>query len=118
VRNSTLCSDEEVAHYSGVLQPGRLRAASNYYRAAADERPAASGRRSAPAVGNAVLFLFGARRVRTAEAMGAGLLEDAWRPIFPKAQARNLGQYGHFLQWEAPEQVNHALLAFLGEDVG
>ncbi len=112
-------SDEEVAHYVKVYsQPGALRGGFNYYRAAADEDPPQWQADAHRQLATPFLFLFGARRVRTAEAMGAGLLEDAWRPIFPKAQARNLGHYGHFLQWEAPEQVNHALLAFLGEDAG
>jgi len=64
------------------------------------------------------LFLFGTRRVRTAAAMGAGPLEDVWQPIFPKARAKHLGPYGHFLQWEAPEEVNRELLAFLAEGAG
>lgn len=29
-----------------------------------------------------------------------------------------LSPYGHFLQWEAPEEVNRALLAFLGQGAG
>ena len=50
--------------------------------------------------------------------MGAGPLEDVWRPIFPNAQAKYLGPYGHFLQWEVPEVVDRELQAFLGQGVG
>ncbi|MDH3600403.1 MAG: hypothetical protein OEU26_12280 [Candidatus Tectomicrobia bacterium] len=55
------------------------------------------------------------RRARTAEAMGAGPLEDAWKPCFPNARAKHMGHYGHFLQWEAPEAVNGENLAFLSD---
>jgi len=112
-------SDEEVAQYvKAYSQPGALRGGFSYYRAAADEdlpqwQADADRQLSTP-----FLFLFGARRVRTAEAMGAGPLEDVWRPIFPKGRAKHLGPYGHFLQWEAPEEVNRELLAFLAEGPG
>ena len=114
--NKCPISDEEVAHYvTAYRQPGALRGGFNYYRAAADEDPPqwqadADRRLSTP-----FLFLFGTRRVRTAEAMGAGPLEDAWKSCFPNARAKHMGHYGHFLQWEAPEAVNREILAFLGE---
>ena len=59
--------------------------------------------------------MFGARRARTAEAMGAGPLEDARRKIFPNVKSKHMGNYGHSLQWETPEEVNRELLAFLRE---
>ncbi len=40
-------------------------------------------------------------------------LEDAPRQLFPNAQAKDLGNYGHFLQWEAPDEVNRELMTFL-----
>jgi len=40
-------------------------------------------------------------------------LEDASRQLFPNAQAKDLGNYGHFLQWEAPDEVNRELMTFL-----
>ena len=96
-------------------QPGALRGGFGYYRAAADEDPAhwradADRKLSLPA-----LFLYGSRRVRTAEAMGAGPLDDAWRGVIPNVKAKNLGDYGHFLQWECPDAVNRELMAFLNE---
>ena len=109
-------SDEEVGEYvRAYTQPGALRGGFSYYRAAAYEDPPhwqadADRQMSIP-----VLFLFGARRARTAEAMGAGPLEDAWRKVFPNVKAKHMGNYGHFLQWEAPEEVNRELMAFLGE---
>jgi pimeloyl-ACP methyl ester carboxylesterase len=35
--------------------------------------------------------------------------------VFPKVRGKYLGEYGHFLQSEAPDQVNRELLAFLSE---
>jgi pimeloyl-ACP methyl ester carboxylesterase len=40
---------------------------------------------------------------------------EVWQKIFPNVRGKYLGEYGHFLQWEAPEEVNRELLAFLGE---
>jgi pimeloyl-ACP methyl ester carboxylesterase len=92
-----------------------LRGGFSYYRAAAYEDPPhwqADAERQLP---TPFLFLYGTRRVRTAELMGAGPLEDAWKGVFPNAKAKHVGNYGHFLQWEAPEEVNRELLAFLSE---
>ena len=50
--------------------------------------------------------------------MGAGPLEDAWRNVFPNVEGKHMGNYGHFLQWEAPDEVNRELLAFLSEGAG
>jgi pimeloyl-ACP methyl ester carboxylesterase len=112
-------SDEEVAHYvKAYSQPGALRGGFNYYRAAADEDPPQWQADANRQLSTPFLFLFGTRRVRTAEAMGAAPLEDVWRPIFPNGRAKHMGHYGHFLQWEAPEEVNRELLAFLGERAG
>jgi pimeloyl-ACP methyl ester carboxylesterase len=47
--------------------------------------------------------------------MGATALEEVWKRNFPQARAKNLGDYGHFIQWEAPDLVNRELLAFLAE---
>ena len=47
--------------------------------------------------------------------MGSGPLEDAWRGVIPNIKTKHLGNYGHFLQWECPEEVNRELMAFLSE---
>jgi len=112
-------SDEEVAQYvKAYTQPGALRGGFGYYRAMAYEEPPQWQADAERQLSLPLLFLFGTRRVRTAEAMGAGPLEEAWRKIFPNVQAKHLGHYGHFLQWEAPEEVNRELLTFLSEDTG
>ena len=111
--NKYLFTDEEVAEYvRAYSQPGALRGGFNYYRAAAYEDPPdwqADAERQLPIP---MLFLWGSRRGRTSEAFGSGPLEE-WRKFFPNAQGKLLGDYGHFLQTEAPELVNRELVAFL-----
>ncbi len=58
------------------------------------------------------LFLYGPCRVRTAEAMTLGSLEDAGG-VIPGIKSKDLEDYGHFLQWECPDDVNRELMAFL-----
>ena len=96
-------------------QPGAIRGGFSYYRAAAYEDPADWRADAERTLSNPLLFLFGDRRVKTSAAMGAGPLEDTWRKTFPNSRGKHIGNYGHFLQWEAPEAVNQELLAFLGE---
>jgi pimeloyl-ACP methyl ester carboxylesterase len=109
-------SPEEVQQYvRAYSQPGALRGGFSYYRAAAYDDPPDWRADAHRQLSTPLLFLFGTRRVRTAQAMGAGPLEDAWRPLFPNVKSKHLGNYGHFLQWEAPEEVNRELLAFLSE---
>ena len=109
-------SPAEVAEYvRAYSQPGALRGGFSYYRAAAYEDPPdwrADAHRQLPMP---LLFLYGVRRERTAVAAGAGPVGEAWNGIFPNASSRNLGNYGHFLQWECPAEVNRELLAFLGQ---
>ena len=40
---------------------------------------------------------------------------EAWNKISPNARSKDLGNCGHFLQWECPDAVNRELLAFLSE---
>ena len=109
-------SPEEVQEYvRAYSQPGALRGGFSYYRAAAYEDPPdwrADADRQLPMP---LLFLYGVRRERTAVAAGARPIGEAWNAIFPNAVSRNLGNYGHFLQWECPEYVNREVLAFLGQ---
>ena len=106
---------EDVQEYvRAYSQPGALRGGFSYYRAAAYEDPSdwqADADRKLPMP---LLFLYGVRR-RTAVAAGARPVGEAWNAIFPNASSKNLGNYGHFLQWECPEDVNREVLAFLGQ---
>ena len=107
-------SSEEIEEYvRAYSQPGALRGGFNYYRAAAYDAPSdwqADAGRELP---HPVLFLYGTRRIKTAEAQGAGPLEDAWRGAFPNVRGKDMGNYGHFLQWETPESTNKEIIDFL-----
>ena len=109
-------SATEVAEYvRAYSQPGALRGGFSYYRAAAYEDPAHWQADASRVLQTPVLFLYGSRRVTTAQASGAGPLDDAWRSVFPKVRGKDMGNYGHFLQWEAPDEVNRELTSFLSE---
>lgn len=109
-------SATEVAEYvRAYSQPGALRGGFSYYRAAAYEDPAHWQADADRVLQTPVLFLYGSRRVNTAQASGAGPLDDAWRSVFPKVRGKDMGNYGHFLQWEAPDEVNRELISFLSE---
>ena len=113
--NKYTFTDEEVAEYvRAYSQPGALRGGFSYYRAAAYEDPPHWLADAERKLSTPVLYLWGARRARTAEALGSDPLK-AWQQVFPKARGKNLGEYGHFLQSEAPGLVNQELLAFLSE---
>ena len=115
--NKYLFTDEEVAEYvRAYSQPGALRGGFNYYRAAAYEDPPHWLADAERTLSTPLLFLWGSRRVRTAEAMGTGPLEEAWKKIFPNSRGKDLGDYGHFLQTEAPKEVNREVMAFLTEE--
>ena len=114
--NKYLFTDEEVAEYvKAYSQPGALRGGFSYYRAAVHEDPPDWLAEADRQLSNPMLYLWGARRARTAEVLGTDPL-GAWRKIFPNARGKNLGEYGHFLQTEAPDEVNQELLAFLNEE--
>ena len=114
--NKYLFTDEEVAEYvKAYSQPGALRGGFSYYRAAVHEDPPDWLAEADRQLSNPMLYLWGARRARTAEVLGTDPL-GAWRKIFPNARGKNLGEYGHFLQTEAPDEVNRELLAFLNEE--
>ena len=116
--NKYTFTDEEVSEYvRAYSQPGALRGGFSYYRAAAYEDPPHWLADAERKLSTPVLYLWGARRARTAEALGSDPLK-AWQQVFPKAQGKNLGEYGHFLQSEAPGLVNRELLAFLSEGAG
>ena len=113
--NKYLFSDEEVAEYvRAYSQPGALRGGFSYYRAAANEDPQqwlADAERTLP---HPALYLWGSRRARTAALLGSDPLAE-WKAFFPNIRGRNLPDSGHFLQSEAPKEVNRELIAFFGE---
>jgi len=77
-------SDEEVAQYvQAYSQPGALRGGFNYYRAAADEDPPQWQADADRQLSTPFLFLFGARRVRTAEAMVRARWRTSGGPYSP-----------------------------------
>jgi epoxide hydrolase 4 len=96
--------EENVRAFSG---PGGLTAPLNYYRAnffsASARRLAVEARTEAE-----TLVLWGERD----PALGVELLEGIER-VAPRAQVRRFPDAGHWLQNEAPDEVNHALLTFL-----
>ena len=109
-------SAAEVAEYvRAYSQPGALRGGFSYYRAAAYEDPSHWREDAGRVLQTPVLFLYGSRRKNTAHESGAGPLDDSWRSVFPKVRGKDMGNYGHFLQWEAPDEVNRELISFLSE---
>lgn len=101
-------TDEDIAQYvEGLSQPGALKAALDYYRAnmaSGGIDLARTARTDAP-----VLVVWGQRD----PALGTFLLEGLER-YAPRVRIHCIPQAGHWVQNEAPEEVNRALLAFLG----
>lgn len=113
--NKYVFTDEEVAEYvRAYSQPGALRGGFSHYRAAAFEDPPHWQADAERQLSTPFLYLWGSRRARSAELLGVDPL-GSWTKIFPNGSGKNLGDYGHFLQTEAPEEVNRELLAFLSE---
>lgn len=99
--------DADVARYlAGLAQPGALKAALDYYRAnlaPGEMALARSARTEAP-----VLVIWGQRD----PALGAFLLDGVER-FAPHVRIHRIRRAGHWVQSEAPEEVNRLLLAFL-----
>lgn len=102
-------SDEDIARYVDCLSaPGALKAALDYYRAntGADSMELArSARTDAP-----VLVIWGEKD----PALGSFLLEGLER-FAPRVRIHRIPESSHWVQNEAPEEVNRVLLQFLGE---
>ena len=110
-------SDEDVAHYvKAYSQPGALRGGFSYYRAAAYEDPPDWRADAERQFGhsNAVPVRGAAGEDGGSDGIGAagGCVAGGSFPTWP---GRNMGNCGHFLQWETPEAVNRELVEFLRE---
>jgi pimeloyl-ACP methyl ester carboxylesterase len=93
-------------YVAGIAQPGALTAALNYYRANlahADMALASTARCDAQ-----TLIIWG----RQDPALGAFLLDGVER-FAPRVRIHWIEDAGHWIQNEAPEEVNRVLLAFL-----
>jgi pimeloyl-ACP methyl ester carboxylesterase len=100
-------SPEDVRLYKEALsRPGALTAAINYYRAAMRYRRDAQ--RAIRRITAPTLLLWGERDRYLGLALTNGL-----EPWVPDLRVRRIADASHWVQNDAPEQVNQALLAFL-----
>ncbi len=105
---SNAFSEEDIEQYVRALaQPGALTAALNYYRAALLSPGGLELARSAQ-VEAETLVLWGERD----PALDLRLL-DGLEQVVPRIHVHRIPSVGHWVQNEAPEEVNCALLAFL-----
>jgi epoxide hydrolase 4 len=99
--------DADVDHYvRGLSAPGALTAALNYYRANVRPGPLAEARRAR--VEAETLVIWGDRD----PALGVELLEDL-HTVAPRARVHHIPDAGHWVQNEAPEEVNRVMVEFL-----
>jgi epoxide hydrolase 4 len=89
-----------------LAAPGALRAALNYYRANLGMDLVLASRVRIPAE---TLVIWGERD----QALGLNLLEGM-EEVAPRVRVHRLPQVGHWVQNEAPQQVNELLVDFLG----
>jgi pimeloyl-ACP methyl ester carboxylesterase len=89
-----------------LSRPGALTAAINYYRAAMRYRRDAQ--RAIRRITAPTLLLWGERDRYLGLALTNGL-----EPWVPDLRVRRIADASHWVQNDAPEQVNQALLAFL-----
>jgi epoxide hydrolase 4 len=106
--NKAAFSNQDIEGYIGALsQPGALTAALNFYRA--NLTMANAHRFAHPEPVNAeTLVIWGERD----PALGVELL-DGLHEIVPRVKIHKISCASHWVQNEAPQEVNHALISFL-----
>ena len=98
--------EEDIEHYvRGLSAPGALTAALNYYRANLRPDPLAQARRAPIAA--ETLVIWGDRD----PALGTELLDDLQR-VAPRARVHHIPDAGHWVQNEAPDEVNRLMVEF------
>ncbi|MDQ3396231.1 MAG: alpha/beta fold hydrolase [Deinococcota bacterium] len=104
-------SDEDIDRYhEAIHQPGALTASINYYRAFFRRALRPGGPNGHPTVTVPTLLLWGERDDFLVPALSEGL-----EPYVPKLRLERIPEAGHWLQLDAPERVNRALLDFLAD---
>jgi epoxide hydrolase 4 len=99
--------DGDIDHYvRGLSAPGALTAALNYYRANMGREPLALARRAR--VKAETLVIWGDQD----PALGVELLDDL-QTVAPHARIHHIADAGHWVQNEAPDEVNRMMAAFL-----
>ena len=99
--------DADIDHYvRGLSAPGALTAALNYYRANARPEPLARARRAR--VEAETLVIWGDRD----PALGVELLDDL-HTVAPHGRVHHIADAGHWVQNEAPDEVNRVMVEFL-----
>ena len=95
------------AYVAALAAPGALKAALDYYRALFNRDALDMGRRSR--VEAETLVIWGERD----RALGLELLDGLQR-VAPRACVYRIPDAGHWVQNEAPDEVNRVLVDFLG----
>jgi epoxide hydrolase 4 len=100
---------QDIERYlSGLRQPGALKAALDYYRE--NLRPGAMDLARPPRIEAPLLVIWGMHD----PALGSFLLEGLER-FASRLTVHRIQQASHWVQNEAPEEVNRVLLGFLGK---
>ncbi|WP_019140156.1 alpha/beta fold hydrolase [Noviherbaspirillum massiliense] len=107
-RHGTFSAQDVDAYIDGLARPGALTAALNYYRAGL--RSGDLSRAFAAPIEARTLVIWGERD----PALGSYLLDGLERFV-PHLQVHRIPGASHWVQNEAPDQVNRALLDFLGQ---
>lgn len=103
-------SEADIERYVDALsQPGALTAALDYDRA--NLRGGGLARARQARIGAGTLVIWGERD----PALSSSLLDGLER-VAPRVRIRRIPDAGHWVQNEAPDEVNRALLAFLRGD--